>query len=108
MREGYKTKIKWTKPSDKLPEYGSYVLTTIHNVKGYLAVRSGFYHNGIFHNDNGCCYKKDDGDLIAWAYLPEPYDDKKTYYVCERCGSEFDGNNRKTCPVCGRRKKEAK
>jgi hypothetical protein len=64
---------EWIPTSERLPEDKTYVLTTIHVNGRQPHARSGFYHGGFFHNDNGDTWKATDRPLKAWMPLPEPY-----------------------------------
>ena len=63
----------WILTSNQLPENNTYVLTVIQIPNRELKVRSGFYHKGYFHNDNGDTWNKDDIEVVAWMPLPKPY-----------------------------------
>ena len=64
--------IGWISVSEKLPEEGCCILTTINGIRG-IKVRSGFYSDNIFNNDNGNIWKPTDKEILAWMPLPEPY-----------------------------------
>ena len=67
-------RIDWTPCSERLPDDMTYVLTTIHIPGREPVVRSGFYENGLFHNDNGDVWKATDEEVAAWQRSPEPYE----------------------------------
>ena len=50
-----------------------HVLTTIQVSGRQPHARSGFYHDGFFHNDNGDTWKATDREVRAWMHLPDPY-----------------------------------
>lgn len=64
-------KGKWISPKIALPEEDSFVLVTI-NARGRRRVRSSFYMNKLFMNDNGDTWRITDKHLVAWMYSPEP------------------------------------
>ena len=72
-REGTLFVHDWIPVSERLPENESNVLTTIQMRNGCLRVRSGWYMNGLFMNDNGNVWKPKEKGLKAWMYQPEPY-----------------------------------
>lgn len=63
----------WINPKEALPKEDSYVLVTIQIPKREPKVRSSFYQNGYFINDNGDFWKESDREVKAWMYSPEPY-----------------------------------
>lgn len=65
----------WIPVSERLPDNKTYVLTTIQVSGRQPHVRSGFYHGGFFHNDNGETWVATDRPLKAWMPLPEPWKD---------------------------------
>jgi hypothetical protein len=71
--DGEREKTRWIRTKDALPENKSYVLTTIHVPGRQPHVRSGWYQDGLFMNDNGDCWKSTDREVLAWMYQPEPY-----------------------------------
>lgn len=64
---------EWIPCSERLPNNKTYVLTTIQVSGRQPHVRSGFYHDGFFHNDNGDTWRATDRPLKAWMPLPKPY-----------------------------------
>lgn len=64
---------EWIPCSERLPNNKTYVLTTIQVGSRQPHARSGFYHDGFFHNDNGDTWEATDREVIAWMSLPEPY-----------------------------------
>lgn len=66
-------KREWIPCSERLPDNKTYVLTTIQVSGRQPHARSGFYHDGFFHNDNGDTWKATDREVRAWMPLPEPY-----------------------------------
>ena len=62
---------EWISPTVALPEEDSFVLVTI-NARGRRRVRSSFYMNKLFMNDNGDTWRVTDKHLVAWMYSPEP------------------------------------
>lgn len=64
-------KGEWISPKIALPEEDSFVLVTI-NARGRRRVRSSFYMNKLFMNDNGDTWRATDKHLVAWMYSPEP------------------------------------
>ena len=63
----------WINPKIALPEEDSCALVTIQIPKREPKVRSSFYHNGFFMNDNGDVWKDSDREIKAWMYSPKPY-----------------------------------
>ena len=63
----------WIPVSERLPDNKTYVLTTIQVGGRQPHARSGFYHDGFFHNDNGDTWRATDKEVIAWMPMPEPY-----------------------------------
>lgn len=63
----------WIPCSERLPENYERVLTTISIPNRESKVRSGYYHNGLFSNDNGDCWNSTDPEVKGWCKLPEPY-----------------------------------
>ena len=63
----------WIPVSERLPDNKTYVLTTIQVGGRQPHARSGFYHDGFFHNDNGDTWRATDKEVIAWTPLPKPY-----------------------------------
>lgn len=66
-------KREWIPCSERLPDNKTYVLTTIQVSGRQPHARSGFYHDGFFHNDNGDTWKATDREVRAWMPLPKPY-----------------------------------
>lgn len=65
---------QWIPISERLPEIFTSVLVTIQVGDREPVVRSGCYYiDGLFHIDNGDCWRAEDKELIAWMPLPEPY-----------------------------------
>ena len=64
---------QWIPCSEMLPENYERVLTTISIPNRESKVRSGYYHNGLFSNDNGDCWNSTDREVKGWCKLPEPY-----------------------------------
>ena len=63
----------WIPCSERLPDNKTYVLTTIQVSGRQPHARSGFYHDGFFHNDNGDTWKATDREVRAWMPLPDPH-----------------------------------
>ena len=63
----------WTSVKERLPEDGTYVLTTIKIPGRKARVRSGNYYKGVFHNDNGDSWMSTDMEVLAWMPIPKPY-----------------------------------
>lgn len=66
-------KAEWIPCSERLPDNKTYVLTTIQVSGRSPHARSGFYHDGFFHNDNGDTWRATDREVRAWMPLPKPY-----------------------------------
>ena len=64
---------KWTPVAEALPEGAMCVLTTIETKHKGKQVRSGFYYQNHFHNDNGDTWNATDKEVLAWMPLPEPW-----------------------------------
>lgn len=64
---------EWIPCDERLPDNKTYVLTTIQVSGRQPHVRSGFYHDGFFHNDNGDTWRAIEKPLKAWMPLPMPY-----------------------------------
>ena len=64
---------EWIPCSERLPDNKTYVLTTIQVSGRQPHARSGFYHDGFFHNDNGDTWRATDREVRAWMPLPEAY-----------------------------------
>lgn len=62
----------WMSTKDKLPDNKSYVLTTIKIPGRQPHVRSGWYQDGHFLNDNGDFWNDTDIEVVGWQYQPEP------------------------------------
>lgn len=57
--------MNWINTIEELPNNQSYILVTI-KVPGRLPhVRSSWYQDGFFHNDNGDTWKKDDREVVG-------------------------------------------
>ena len=69
---------RWIPISERLPKNKSYVLTTIRIPGRVPHVRSGWYQEGFFHNDNGDVWNDTDPEVTAWMPLPEPYTEEQT------------------------------
>lgn len=69
----------WIPTKEGLPDDQSHVLTTIKIPrKGRIPkVRSGWYQDGLFMNDNGDTWQSTDKEVVAWMYSPKPYDWKE-------------------------------
>ena len=67
-----KTLGVWINTKDKLPDNKSYVLTTIKIPGRQPHVRSGWYQDGHFLNDNGDIWNGTDREVVGWQYQPEP------------------------------------
>lgn len=66
---------RWILIAERLPDYLEDTLVTIQINNREPKVRSGFYANGCFHNDNGDTWNWNDPEVKAWMPLPEPYKD---------------------------------
>ena len=64
---------RWVPVSQGLPENETYILTTIKVSHRQAHVRSGFFMDGLFHNDNGDTWNASDREVKAWMPLPDPY-----------------------------------
>ena len=67
---------QWNKCIGKPPKNKSNVLTAIYIPGRQPHVRSGWFEDGLFMNDNGDTWKWTDKEVIAWMYqpkLPEPW-----------------------------------
>lgn len=71
---------EWIPVSERLPDDKTYVLTTIQVNGRQPHARSGFYHGGFFHNDNGETWRATEKPLKAWMPLPEPYREDREEY----------------------------
>lgn len=67
----------WIPTAERLPEDKTYVLVTIQIPGRQPHVRSSWYQNGLFMNDNGDVWNKSDLEVKAWKYSPEPYKEEK-------------------------------
>ena len=63
----------WIPVREMLPENKTYVLKTIYIPGRQRHVRSGWYQDGFFHNDNGDVWKATDPEVKAWMPLPQAY-----------------------------------
>ena len=63
----------WIPCSERLPEECTRILDVVKIPKRKPMVRSGYYANSLFQNDNGDTWNADDMEVIAWMPLPEPY-----------------------------------
>ena len=66
----------WIPCSRELPKNKSYVLTIIYIPGRQAHIRSGWYEDGLFMNDNGDTWKPTDKEVVGWMYqpkLPKPY-----------------------------------
>ena len=66
----------WIPCSRELPKNKSYVLTIIYIPGRQAHIRSGWYEDGIFLNDNGDTWNATDKEVVGWMYqpkLPKPY-----------------------------------
>ena len=77
LKEGCQICVKngndgWISPKVALPENKSYVLVTIRVPGRQPHVRSSWYQDGFFMNDNGDTWKKQDKEVVGWMYSPEP------------------------------------
>lgn len=66
----------WIKRTDDLPDNKSYVLVTIKIPGRQAHVRSGWYEDGLFINDNGDTWNSTDPEVIAWLPSPDPYEEQ--------------------------------
>lgn len=64
---------QWIPVSERLPDNHSRVLVTIKIPKREPRVRSGYYSDGLFSNDNGDCWRATDPEVTAWCPIPEPW-----------------------------------
>ena len=64
---------RWIPVSERLPKDKTYVLTTIKIPNRIAHARSGWYKDGLFHNDNGDTWGATDIEVLAWMPLPQPY-----------------------------------
>ena len=71
-KEQDKPQGEWISTKDKLPDNETYVLTTIKVSGRRPHVRSGWYQNGHFLNDNGDVWNDTDMEVVGWQYQPEP------------------------------------
>lgn len=71
--KGKRPQGEWILISERLPDYLEDTLVTIQINNREPKVRSGFYANGCFHNDNGDTWNWNDPEVKAWMPLPEAY-----------------------------------
>ena len=67
----------WIRTDNRLPDDQTRTLVTIKIPRKGKSVRSGFYINGCFFNDNGDVWNATDQEVLAWMPLPEPYKEGK-------------------------------
>ena len=61
---------------ETMPKNKSNVLTVIYIPGRQAHIRSGWYEDGLFMNDNGDTWKATDKEVVGWMYqpkLPKPY-----------------------------------
>ena len=76
FQAGYAAAQRWNKCIGEPPKNKSNVLTAIYIPGRQPHVRSGWFEDGLFMNDNGDTWKWTDKEVIAWMYqpkLPEPW-----------------------------------
>lgn len=74
-----KLEWKWVLPKDRLPRHESSVLVTVHkqyNDKLTVEAATYFFDTG-FWTSAGQVYEATDPKLVAWSYLPKPYEGSK-------------------------------
>lgn len=62
--------------TETMPKNKSNVLTVIYIPGRQAHIRSGWYEDGLFMNDNGDTWKATDKEVVGWMYqpkLPTPY-----------------------------------
>ena len=62
---------------ETMPKNKSNVLTVIYIPGRKANVRSGFYYDGLFMNDNGDTWNATDKEVVGWMYqpkLPKPWE----------------------------------
>ena len=62
--------------TETMPKNKSNVLTVIYIPGRQAHIRSGWYEDGLFMNDNGDTWKATDKEVVGWMYqpkLPKPY-----------------------------------
>lgn len=69
----FPTVNQWIPVSERLPEECTRILDVIRIPRRKPMVRSGYYSNGLFQNDNGDVWNADDMEVVAWMPLPEPW-----------------------------------
>jgi len=72
--EVIQSESRWILCSEKLPKKRERVLSTIFTPHRGAVVRSGYYIDGAFYNDNGDCWMADDEEVVAWMPLPQPWE----------------------------------
>ena len=75
-QERYGVESEWIPCSERLPGNKTYVLTSIHVPGRQPHVRSGWYQDGLFRNDNGDVWRNTDFEVKAWMPSPDPYEEK--------------------------------
>ena len=66
--------------TETMPKNKSYVLTVIYIPGRQAHIRSGWYEDGLFMNDNGDTWNATDKEVVGWMYqpkLPTPYREGK-------------------------------
>lgn len=61
---------QWIPVTERLPEDDWHRVLFLTTARGEIAF--GFFATGKFYSDDGCV-AYDDGDIVAWIPLPEPY-----------------------------------
>lgn len=62
--------------AETMPKNKSNVLTVIYIPGRQAHIRSGWYEDGLFMNDNGDTWKATDKEVVGWMYqpkLPKPW-----------------------------------